>query len=138
MLLSDNDANIEPKASSTSGNETIVELEAELGIESSDPEEGIELCDSSEGREGNDGKGGDRGESCIGSNDTSSSIGRDTSGLNGEKSRSTSMMGEDFGGESNGIFSISSMWTASSNPPDNFDRRGGALTHAPENSSATS
>lgn len=135
MLFSDNEASIDPSASSTSGKEMIDEFEAEEGMESSEPEEGKELCDSNDGREGNDSNGGEGGEGGSGSDGASSTIGRETCDPKGEKSRLTSMLGNIVGG-SRIISSISSIFTDSSKPPDILFRRGGI--HAPWNSSELS
>lgn len=139
MLLSESDASMDPRASSTSGNDMSEEFDADEGIESSEPDDGIELCDSSDGREGKDSNGGEGGEGGSGSDGASgSSRGSETSVWNGEKSRLISMLGKPCpgAGRSRGISSISSIFTASSSPPENRFRRG--ATHVPENSSELS
>ena len=63
--LSDRLANIDPKASSTSGNEASESVEDEFGMDASEAELGIEACEDKDGREGNDSKGGEGGRDCV-------------------------------------------------------------------------
>jgi len=108
MFESDSEASIDPRASSTSGNEVSDEQDDELGIESSDCEVGIEAWEERDGRDGYDSNGGEGGSGCDGagslllasissesdSPSSESDIGSSTSGLNGEKSKVMSIVGE--------------------------------------------
>lgn len=86
---SERDASIDPRASSTSGNDMREDPEADVCIVSSDAEEGIECWDSREGREEYDWNGGEGGNGAVGGSEN----GRSADGLKGEKSRVISRLG---------------------------------------------
>lgn len=102
-LLSDKLANIDPKASSTSGKEASESVDVEFGMDVSESELGIEAWDKSDGSEGNDSNGGEWGGDCVVSSypreykavSASPSVsGSWANGENGEKSRLISILGE--------------------------------------------